>query len=56
VCIGQHFAVLEMTLVAAMLLQRYELAIEPGEEIRPVAELNVTLRPTGGLRLSFIRR
>jgi cytochrome P450 len=56
VCIGQHFAMLEMTLVAAMLLQRYELAIEPGEAIRPAAELNVTLRPTGGLRLSFIRR
>lgn len=56
VCIGQHFAMLEMMLVAAMLLQRYELAIEPGEAIRPAAELNVTLRPTGGLRLSFTRR
>ncbi|MEY4908348.1 MAG: hypothetical protein RL260_2066 [Pseudomonadota bacterium] len=56
VCIGQHFAVLEMTLVAAMLLQRYTLAVESGEEIRPTAELNVTLRPKGGLRLSFTRR
>jgi cytochrome P450 len=55
VCIGQHFAMLEMTLVAAMLLQRYELATLPGCR-RPVAELNITLRPRERVRLRFTRR
>jgi cytochrome P450 len=55
VCIGQHFAMLEMTVVAAMLLQRYELALEPGEP-KPVAQFNVTLRPTASIRLRLHRR
>ncbi|NML15533.1 cytochrome P450 [Azohydromonas sp. G-1-1-14] len=55
VCIGQHFAMLEMTLVAAMLLQRYELALPLGT---PPAEpvLRVALRPKGGLQLWLRRR
>ena len=55
VCIGQHFATLEMTLVAAMLLQRYTLALPAGA---PAAQpmLNVTLRPRGGVRLVLSRR
>lgn len=55
VCIGQHFAMTEMTLVAAMLLQRYELAREPGQP-EPVAQLNLTLRPAQTLRLRLRRR
>lgn len=55
VCIGQHFAMLEMTLVAAMLLQRYALHTEPGQaEPRPV--LNVTLRPAQSIWLRLARR
>ncbi|HJV68569.1 cytochrome P450 [Ideonella sp.] len=55
VCIGQHFAILEMTLVAAMLLQRYDLRLPPGTQpAEPV--LNVTLRPRGGVRLLLARR
>lgn len=50
VCIGQHFAMLEMTLVAAMLLQRYRLAL-PAEAKPCEPVLNVTLRPRGGLQL-----
>jgi cytochrome P450 len=55
VCIGQHFAMLEMTLVAALLLQRYELELPPDA---PAAEavLHVTLRPKGGVRLRLRRR
>lgn len=55
VCIGQHFAMLEMTLVAAMLLQRYDLKLPAGA---PPAEpvLNVTLRPRGGVQLLLVRR
>ncbi len=54
VCIGQHFALLEMTLVAALLLQRYELLPVPGDE-PPQPEFNVTLRPQTPLRLCLRR-
>jgi cytochrome P450 len=55
VCIGQHFAMLEMTLVAAMLLQRYEVHQEPGQAA-PEPELNLTLRPRLPLQLRLKRR
>ena len=55
VCIGQHFAMLEMGLVAAMLLQRCELALVPGEPA-PEPRLHVTLRPRAPLRLRLRRR
>lgn len=55
VCIGQHFAMLEMTLVAALLLQRFRLALPPGSAAaEPV--MNVTLRPRGGSVLRLQRR
>ena len=54
VCIGQHFAMLEMTLVAAMLLQRYRIELPPGAPpCEPV--VNVTLRPRDGLCLRLCR-
>jgi cytochrome P450 len=55
VCIGQHFAMLEMTLVAAMLLQRYRLDL-PADAAPCEPELNVTLRPRGGVTLTLVRR
>lgn len=55
VCIGQHFAMLEMTLAAALLLQRYTLALPPGAE-PAVPVLNVTLRPRSGVPLVLTRR
>lgn len=54
VCLGQHFAVLEMTLIAAMLLQRYR--IEPCTAPMPEPRLNVTLRPSEPVRLRLHRR
>ena len=55
VCIGQHFAMLEMTLLAAMLLQRYTLELPDGAgPVRPV--MQVTLRPEGDMRLLLRRR
>ncbi len=51
VCLGQHFAMLEMTLVAALLLQRFEL--QPGNAAAPKPRLAVTLRPEGGLTLAL---
>lgn len=54
VCLGQHFAVLEMTLIAAMLLQR--LRIDAMEAPMPAAQLRVTLRPATPVRLRLRRR
>ncbi|MBV8500915.1 MAG: cytochrome P450 [Paucibacter sp.] len=55
VCLGQHFAMTEITLVAAMLLQRFRLAPAPGAA-PPRPTLNITLRPATPLRLSLARR
>jgi cytochrome P450 len=55
VCIGQHFATLEMTLIAAMLLQRYSLVV-PAGEAACVPTVNVTLRSRDGIRLQLHRR
>lgn len=53
VCLGQHFAVLEMTLIAALVLQRFELS--PAGPA-PVPRMAVTLRPEGGLSLKLRTR
>jgi cytochrome P450 len=50
VCLGQHLASAEMTVVAAMVLQRVQLHVpEAATAPRPV--LHVTLRPSTPLRL-----
>jgi len=55
VCIGQHFAMLEMTVIAAMLLQRYDLQLpEDAPACEPV--MHVTLRPKDGVTLVLRRR
>lgn len=54
VCLGQHFAVLEMTLIAALVLQRFELIPTSTEPPKP--RMAVTLRPEGGLRLKLKAR
>lgn len=55
VCLGQHLALAEMTVVAAMVLQRFRLSVvEGGKAPEPV--LNISLRPKDGLRLGIERR
>ncbi len=54
VCLGQHFAQLEMTLIAAQLLQRFRL--KALGDTPPAPRLAVTLRPQGGLRLQLEAR
>ncbi len=55
VCIGQHFAMLEATLVAAMLLQPFSWTLAAGSgPARP--EMNVTLRDRNGLHVHLRRR
>ena len=55
VCIGQHFAMLEMTLLAAMLLQRYTVRW-PDAAPACAPRLNVTLRPEERVSVWLERR
>jgi cytochrome P450 len=55
VCIGNTFAMMEMTLVAATLLQHLNVELAPGQgEAQPVALMS--LRPRGEVRLRWTRR
>jgi cytochrome P450 len=55
VCIGNSFATMEMTLVVAMLLQRFVLRVPPGTS-EPGVRMEVTLRPDPGICLTLERR
>ncbi len=55
VCLGSHFALTEITLIAAMLLQRFNFAPVPGRA-KPEPVLNITLRPRERLRLILQQR
>jgi cytochrome P450 len=55
VCIGNTFAMMEMTLVAATLLQQLKVELAPGQgDAEPVALMS--LRPKGEVRLRWSRR
>jgi cytochrome P450 len=55
VCIAQHFAMLEMGLIGAMLMQRFSLAWPEGAAW-PEGDLAVTLRPAQAIRLRLHQR
>lgn len=55
VCIGQHFAMLEMGLIAAMLMQRFRLTW-PEDATWPKTNLGVTLRPASPMVLNISPR
>jgi cytochrome P450 len=48
VCIGNTFAMMEITLVVATLVQRFHLELTPGQE-NLLPDLKVSLRPKGGV-------
>ncbi len=50
VCVGQGFALMEASLLAAMILQRFTFDLVAGSTPRP--EPSVTLRPKGGLLMT----
>jgi cytochrome P450 len=54
VCIGAGFAILEATLITAMIAQRFRLDLEPGARVAP--ETTITLRPRRGLPMTLHRR
>jgi cytochrome P450 len=49
-CIGNSFAMMEMTLILATVMQRCDLALAPGQG-EPELSVQLSLRPAGGLRL-----
>ncbi len=55
VCIGQTFAMMEMTLVATQLLQRFRIVPGPGQSV-PALDPSMSLRPIGGMRLTLTPR
>lgn len=54
VCIGEHFAKMEGTVVLAMIAQKYKLALVPGQTIVP--EPKMTLRPKHGIMMTVRHR
>jgi cytochrome P450 len=55
VCIGNSFAMMEITLVVATVAQRFQLELTPGQE-NVVPELKVSLRPKGGAWVKPVAR
>ena len=53
ICIGNAFATMEMVLVAATVLQKYHLRLD---QAPPAMEMEVVMRPRGGLRMRAMRR
>src|SRR5262249_19585743 len=52
-CIGNEFAMLEMCLIVAMVLQRFDVELLPGQPIQPKA--GRALRPSGPVRVALKR-
>ena len=53
ICIGNVFAIMEMVLVAAAVLQKFHIRLD---QAAPEMELEVVLRPKGGLRMRAVPR
>jgi cytochrome P450 len=53
-CIGNHFALVEATLMIATIARRYRLEIMPGRRVE--VDPGVTLQPRGGLPMRVVKR
>jgi cytochrome P450 len=53
-CIGNQFAMVEASLVLAMIAQRYHVHLTPGQHI--AADPLITLRPKPGIRVRLVAR
>ncbi len=53
-CIGATFAMMELKIVLAMLLQCYRLAVVPGTTVN--YQVKITLSPKGGLPMIVARQ
>lgn len=55
ICIGNHFALMEATLILTLIVQRFRVELLPGQRL--VLEPSVTLRQAGpGLRVRLVAR
>lgn len=54
-CLGQHFATIELALIAAEIIQQYDLLLEEGF-ILPEPVVDLALNPSTPLRVHFTRR
>jgi cytochrome P450 len=54
-CLGQHFATIEMALIAAHLIRHFDLSLEHGASL-PEPVVDIALKPKTGLRVQFVRR
>jgi cytochrome P450 len=55
VCIGNTFAMMEMTLVVATILQHFRVALAPGQS-EVVLQPDIMIRPKGGLQMAISKR
>ena len=53
-CLGEHMAMVEMTLIVAHVVQAYQLTLRTGQHILPQPSL--TLRPSQGVHLVLTRQ
>ncbi|MEY3052399.1 MAG: hypothetical protein RLY31_2184 [Bacteroidota bacterium] len=53
-CVGNHFAMMEMQLLLALLIRHFDLKIDPRHPVVP--EPLITLKPKFGIRMSFLPR
>jgi cytochrome P450 len=53
ICVGKNLATMQITLIAATVLQRFRLVLD---QERPEPELEIFLRPKGGLRMIAVSR
>jgi cytochrome P450 len=51
VCIGNHYAMLQILMILSELLRKYDFQLVPGQEIE--ARPMVILRPKNGIRMTF---
>jgi cytochrome P450 len=51
VCIGQHYAMLQILMILSGLIRRYDFELVPGQTIEP--RPMVILRPKHGIRMTF---
>lgn len=54
-CLGQHFATVEMALIAAELIRQFDFSLEEGARL-PEPLVDLALKPKTPLRVRFTRR
>jgi cytochrome P450 len=54
-CLGQYFASIEMALVAAEIIQQFDLSLEAGTSL-PEPLVDLALKPKTTMRVRFVRR